>query len=122
MNRTYWKILSAATLLCGMLAARAFPGLAPQEQWVHLTAKKFEYSPTSITVKRGHPVAIEIVSLDRRHGFVVPGLAQRVDVKPGQTNVVRFTPETAGTFPFHCDVFCGGGHEGMEGTLVVTDE
>ena len=30
------------------------------------------------------------------------------------------TPDKAGTFIFLCDVFCGDGHEGMNGTLVVT--
>jgi len=26
-----------------------------------------------------------------------------------------------GDFPFHCDVFCGSGHEQMEGTIKVTE-
>jgi cytochrome c oxidase subunit 2 len=25
----------------------------------------------------------------------------------------------SGTFPFHCDVFCGEGHEEMTGEIVV---
>jgi hypothetical protein len=29
-------------------------------------------------------------------------------------------PERAGTFAFHCDVFCGDGHEEMSGRIVVT--
>jgi len=33
---------------------------------------------------------------------------------------VRFTPDRAGTFPFLCDIFCGEGHEGMSGKIVVT--
>jgi len=26
-----------------------------------------------------------------------------------------------GEFPFHCDVFCGSGHDQMEGTIKVTE-
>jgi cytochrome c oxidase subunit II len=33
---------------------------------------------------------------------------------------LRLVPERAGEFPFLCDVFCGDGHEGMSGLLVVT--
>jgi heme/copper-type cytochrome/quinol oxidase subunit 2 len=33
---------------------------------------------------------------------------------------LSFTPDKAGTFTFLCDVFCGDGHEGMSGRLVVT--
>jgi hypothetical protein len=33
-----------------------------------------------------------------------------------------FTPDKEGTFPFHCDVFCGDGHEDMTGMLVVEPE
>jgi cytochrome c oxidase subunit 2 len=32
---------------------------------------------------------------------------------------VRIVPDKAGTFAFHCDVFCGDGHEGMTGEIVV---
>lgn len=30
------------------------------------------------------------------------------------------TPDKSGEFPFHCDVFCGSGHESMTGTVIVT--
>ena len=40
-----------------------------QEQVIRMTAKKFEYSPNEITVKKGVPVVLEITSLDRDQGF-----------------------------------------------------
>ena len=33
-----------------------------------------------------------------------------------------FTPDEEGTYAFHCDVFCGDGHEDMTGKLVVDPE
>ena len=41
------------------------------------------------------------------------------NIQPGKPARVAFTPQKPGRYDFHCDVFCGSGHEGMEGTLVV---
>jgi len=91
------------------------------EQVVTVTAKRYEYNPNTITVKKGIPVVLEFTSLDRLHGFSCPGLAIRTDIAPGKVATLRFVPQKAGTFPFHCDNFCGSGHEGMTGTIVVTE-
>ena len=114
-------VLSAALVAALVTAAGARSASAAGEQMIHMTAKKFEYNPSEITVKKGVPVVIEIVSLDRKHGFTIPELHIRMDVKPGEKNVVRFTPDRAGTFNFHCDNFCGDGHEGMAGKLIVQE-
>jgi len=66
-------------------------------------------------------VVLQFTSLDRLHGFNCPGLKLRLDIRPGKVNTLRFTPDKAGTFPFHCDNFCGSGHEGMKGTIIVTE-
>jgi cytochrome c oxidase subunit II len=93
---------------------------APSEQVIKVTAKKFEYSPSVITVHQNVPVVLEFTSLDRAHGFAVPDLKLEAEIKPGETTRVRFTPEKLGTFPFHCNRFCGTGHEDMTGQIVVT--
>jgi cytochrome c oxidase subunit II len=92
---------------------------SPQERVVRLTARRFNYSPDTIEVEQGVPVILELTSLDRDHGFTIPDLGLRIDVEPGKTARVRFVPEKAGTFLFHCDIFCGSGHEEMAGTMVV---
>lgn len=108
-----------------MIVAVAFicPSSMAQEtkQVIKVTAKKFEYSPSEITVKKGVPVVLEFTSLDRLHGFNCPGLKIRADISPGKTTTVEFTPQSAGTFPFHCDNFCGTGHDKMKGTIIVTE-
>ena len=91
------------------------------EQVIHLTAKKFEYTPNEITLKKGVPVVLEITSLDRDHGFKVPELGVRADVKPGETTRVRIVPDRVGRLEFRFDVFCGSGHEDMAGELNVVD-
>ena len=91
------------------------------EQVVRMTAKKFEYDPSKITLKKGVPVILEITALDRDHGFKIPELGIRADLKQGQVTRVRIVPGRPGTFEFRCDVFCGSGHEDMSGELVVVD-
>jgi cytochrome c oxidase subunit II len=121
MNRRKLFQLVSAAAVASVVGLRPRMASAAGEQVVRLTAKKFEYSPNEITVKKGKPVVIEIVSLDRKHGFTLPEFKVRTDVKPGQTNVVRFTPDKVGRFNFHCDLFCGDGHEDMSGTLIVVE-
>ena len=67
----------------------------------------------------GVPAVIELTSLDRAHGFAVAELGLRIDVEPGKSTRVRVVPDKVGTFLFHCDVFCGSGHEEMAGRIVV---
>lgn len=86
---------------------------------VTIEAKKFEYNPSEIHLKRGEAVILQLKSLDRKHGFKVSELGLDAVVKPGETTEVKLTPTTAGKFPFHCSVFCGSGHENMAGTIVV---
>jgi len=101
-----------------LMLALALLAAAP-ERVVHMTARRFTYSPETIEVEQGVPVILELTSLDRDHGFTVPELGLRIDVEPGKTARVRFVPEKAGTFLFHCDIFCGSGHEEMAGQIVV---
>jgi cytochrome c oxidase subunit 2 len=72
-------------------------------------------------VKKSVPAVLEFTSLDRLHGFNCPGLGIRADIVPGKINQLRFTPSKTGSFPFHCDNFCGIGHEGMAGTITVEE-
>ncbi|HVN24345.1 MAG TPA: cupredoxin domain-containing protein [Syntrophorhabdales bacterium] len=121
------KSMKSWFLLCGVIAALILVATygrliaAEKEQVIQVTAKRFEYSPKDITVKKGVPVVLEFTSLDRLHGFNCPGLGIRTDIQPGKVNRLQFTADKTGTFPFHCDNFCGTGHEGMRGTITVTE-
>ena len=88
---------------------------------IHVTARKFAYTPSEIILKRGQPVVLEFTSEDVLMGFNVPDLDARSDIIPGMVTRLRLVPQKTGTFLFHCDVFCGSGHEEMVGTIVVRD-
>ncbi len=91
------------------------------EQVIKITAKRFEYNPREITLKKGVPAVLEFTSLDRLHGFKCTALGIRTDIKPGQTARVPVTPQKVGDFEFHCDNFCGSGHGGMTGMIHVVE-
>ena len=91
------------------------------ERTIRVSASTFEFKPNEIILKKGVPVTLELVSQDRRHGFQIAEFHVRVAVQPGVVETVRFVPDKTGSFTFHCDVFCGDGHEDMSGTLKVID-
>ncbi len=113
-------ILFAACVFA--FSALASDQASQPEQVIKITAKRFEYSPNVITIKAGVPVVLEFTSLDRMHGFTVPDLGGiRATIEPGKVTQVRIVAPKAGTYEFHCDIFCGDGHEGMTGKIIVTE-
>jgi len=88
---------------------------------IHMTVRRFAYSPREVHLTKGVPVVLEVTSLDVPHGFNLPDLGVRADIIPGRPARIRLVPARVGTFTFHCDVFCGGGHEELDGTIVVTE-
>ena len=86
---------------------------------IRVTARKGGFDPETVRLRRGQRVILELVSADTKHGFNAPGLGIRTDIAPGSPTEVTLAPRDAGVFPFHCDVFCGDGHEEMMGQIVV---
>jgi cytochrome c oxidase subunit 2 len=85
-----------------------------------VVARKFVFRPEEIALKRGETVVLEFTSPDIVMGFNAPDFRKRCDIIPGQTATLTLTADKAGTFPFICDIFCGDGHEAMQGRIVVT--
>lgn len=88
---------------------------------VTITAMKFTYSPARIMLKKGQPVILVLSSKDRLHGFHVPALKIRADVLSGREARVQILPDKVGRYAFQCDIFCGAGHSGMSGEIIVTE-
>jgi cytochrome c oxidase subunit II len=114
----------AAICLASLMAAGALllaKRDAVSERTVVIQVKRFEYLPREITLEKDVPVILELISLDVPHGFNLPDLHVRADALPGRPAKVRIVPHQTGRFVFHCDIFCGSGHEELEGVVVVTD-
>jgi cytochrome c oxidase subunit 2 len=72
-----------------------------------------------IHLPAGRPVEIHLDSDNVIHSFWVPELAGKVDLIPGQHNVLRFTPRTPGSYVGECAEFCGLEHARMGFVVVV---
>ena len=59
------------------------------EQVIRISAKTFEFQPSEITVKKGIPVTLELISTDRHHGFKLPAFQLRADIRPGSVEKIR---------------------------------
>jgi len=93
----------------------------PTEQVIKIVAKKFDYTPNVIHLKKNVPVVLEFTSEDVVMGFYVPDLKLRTDIIPGMVTRLRIVPDKVGRFVFVCDIFCGSGHEDMTGAIVVSE-
>ena len=109
--------LGGLLLGAGTIGLRA--ATQPEEQVIKILARKFTYSPNKLTLKKGVPVVLELTTADVLMGFYVPDFDIRADIIPGQVAKVRLVPDKVGTFAFLCDIFCGSGHETMNGTITV---
>jgi cytochrome c oxidase subunit 2 len=115
MKRRVFTALLIGSAVGG--AARLLAAETPNE--IKVLAMKFDFTPETIKVKVGQPVTLVLTSMDRIHGFKMPEFGIRTDIIPDQETRVTLTPQKIGSFTFFCDVFCGDGHEEMNGTLVV---
>lgn len=86
-----------------------------------ITSKKYEFGPSSLHVKKGDHLRLVIAALDHDHGFRLDAFQIDKKIEKGKTVTVDFTADKTGTFPFRCSNFCGLGHGGMKGTLVVEE-
>ena len=109
--------------LCGLLLGAATIGLRaaaqPEERVIKILARRFTYTPNKLNLKKGVPVVLELTTADVLMGFSAPDFDVRADIILGQVAKVRLVPDKVGTFTFLCDVFCGSGHETMNGTIIV---
>ena len=88
---------------------------------IPIVARKWEYVPAEIPLRRGEAVVLELTSLETAMEFALPDLRMRADLAPGKVMRLRMQPDKSGVIGFHGDVFCGSGHEGVDGALMVSD-
>jgi cytochrome c oxidase subunit 2 len=86
---------------------------------IEISAKKFEFTPSQITLKKGEPVILRLSSSDRVHGFMSKPLKIDTDIPAGNSADVPVTPDTAGDFTVICDHYCGTGHGNMKMKVTV---
>jgi len=112
--------LAASAALATGAARRAASEPAPASpRVVAVTAKRFEFLPAEIHLKKGEPVILRLTTEDVRHGLFSRKLGIDAEFEPGRPRDVALTPAEAGTYPVICDRFCGSGHGNMKISVVV---
>ena len=105
---------------------------------IEIAAKKYEFIPAEIRVKKGERVELKIHSVDTTHGAKLilypegskdkstPGLkltdpSQNEKVEKNVDQVIDFVAVEAGTYEIRCAKLCGMGHGRMKGKLIVEE-
>jgi cytochrome c oxidase subunit 2 len=119
MKKSTFLLLSAA-LCAGLLL---LPGSRARAQGepkvVAVTAKRFEFLPHEVKLKKGETVTLRVTSEDVEHGFFNRKMKIDSDIPAGQSADVTITPLEAGKFVIICDHFCGAGHGNMHLSVEV---
>jgi len=105
---------------------------------IEISAKKYEFTPAEIRVKKGERIELKIHSVDTTHGAKLilypegskdkstPGLKladpnQNEKVEKNVDQVIDFVALEAGTYEIRCAKLCGMGHGRMKGKLIVEE-
>jgi|HubBroStandDraft_3_1064219.scaffolds.fasta_scaffold38096_1 cytochrome c oxidase subunit 2 len=103
---------------------------------IEVSAKKYEFTPAEIHVKKGERVELKLHSADEAHGIKIDVYPEgpKDKTKPGllfdhpETNgkveknvdqVLDFIAAEPGSYDFKCAKLCGMGHRHMQGKLIV---
>jgi len=113
--------LAALTPQGNLVHAQEAANAAVEPKVIEISAKKFAFSPSAITLKKGEPVILRLTSADRVHGFMSRPLKIDTDIAAGKTTDIAVTPDTAGNFTVICDHYCGTGHGNMKMKVAVVE-
>ena len=84
-----------------------------------ITARQFQFEPSTIEVNKGDKVRLIVTSKDVPHGISIPEYSINERLEPNKPVTIEFTADKPGTFTVFCSVLCGSGHLGMKGKLIV---
>ena len=111
--------LEASTPIPTFLATPKFSLQEGEVKEFAITARQFVFEPNIIRVKVGDGVRLTLHNIDVEHGISIPAFNVTIEPPVGVSQSTEFVAGRAGTFDFSCSVFCGSGHRGMRGKLIV---
>jgi nitrous-oxide reductase len=93
------------------------------EVHVYMTAKRSQFTPDTIRVKKGDKVMFHVTNIentpDATHGFAIPGYNIQASLDPGEVVTTEFTADKPGSYAFYCTEFCSALHLEMQGWMLV---
>jgi nitrous-oxide reductase len=91
-----------------------------------MTAIRSHLTPDNIEgVNVGEDVYFHVTNLEQDwdvpHGFAIKGANNaEILIMPGETQTLRWKPQTAGVYPFYCTDFCSALHQEMSGYIRIS--
>jgi len=124
--KNIWTLAACAIFILGCGAGREFPAIpagaaldqAPRDT-IDMAAERYRFIPEEVRVKAGTLVIIRIKATDATHGFALPAYGIDERIEKDSVRTVQFYAGEKGEYDFHCSHFCGIGHFGMTGTVIV---
>lgn len=89
---------------------------------VYMIAQMWVYQPSEVRVPTGAEVTFYITSKDISHGIIIEQHDVNLMLLPGQIAQATTTFRRPGTYRMICHEYCGTGHQGMIGKIVVGEE
>jgi len=121
-----FAMFTAAILLVGCGASGHFVALpedldtlSVRRETVAMSAEHFRFIPEDVHVKAGTLLTIQITATDGTHGFELASFGIDEKLPAGETRTIRVYLPRKGEYDFSCSHFCGIGHFGMNGKLIV---
>jgi cytochrome c oxidase subunit 2 len=104
-----------------LLCAFAAPARSQSRRVVEITAERFTFTPSEISVDADEEVELRLKSDDTVHGFRIAGTTVNLAIpKRGRKEVsTTIRLSEPGRYNFECSRMCGAGHNFMRGVLIV---
>ena len=136
--RRRWIFAGLASLVMATLGRTQGSNDSGAVKVIEISAKKYEFTPSEIRVKKGERVQLKVHSEDVTHGAKLelypegqkdkstPGLkftepSQNEKVQKNVDQVLDFVAVEAGTYDIKCAKLCGLGHGRMKAKLIVEE-
>lgn len=98
------------------------PGLrqtGPGQYEAVMLGQAWAFLPQEIRVPVGAEVTFTVTSPDVIHGFLIAGTRVNLMLIPGQVSRQTYTFRRPGEYAIICHEYCGLGHQGMVGRVIV---
>jgi cytochrome c oxidase subunit 2 len=133
-----FAVVSIFGLILGIRAQTPDADTSDSRKVIEVSAKKYEFDPAEIHVKKGSKVELKVHSVDETHGIKLsltpegskekssPGLIfdkpeDNGKVEKDQDQILEFVAQQPGTYEFKCAKVCGIHHGKMKGKLIVEE-
>lgn len=124
--KAYLSLLLMSLVVAGCGSSQQFVAVPPDldrnsvpQKTVEMTAQHFHFTPEEVHVPQGTLVTLKITAVDGTHGFSLGAFGIDETIPEKETKTVTFYAGKKGEYGFHCSHFCGIGHLGMTGKLIV---